>query len=87
MFNARCVIGNVWVIDRRTGSWVYKGKAVVMEVPVRVGYKPPEILFTIAAVVRDCEEHGRKGVIDADKIVVSGLSNDGEEGCFGVSKG
>ena len=87
MFNARCVIGNVWVIDRRMGSWAYKDKAVVMEAPVRVGDKLPEILFTVAAVVHDFEEDGCKGVVDVDKIVAGGLSNDGEEGCCGGSEG
>ena len=86
-FDARRIINNVWVIDHQMGSWAYEGKAIVMEVPVRIGNKPPETLFTIDAVVRDREEDGREGIVDVDKIVVDGLSNDGEEGCFGVSEG
>ena len=64
-----------------------KGKVVVMEVPVGIGDKPPEILCTVDAVVRNLEEDGRKGVVEADEIVVGGLSNDGKEGCCGDSKG
>ena len=59
----------------------------MMEVPVRVGNEPPEILCTVDAVVRDLEEDGCKGVAGADKIVAGGLSNDGEEGCCGSSEG
>jgi hypothetical protein len=66
---------------------VYEGKAVVMKVPVHIGNKPQKTLFSIDAVARDCEEDGGEGVVDADKIVIGGLSNDGEEGCFGVSEG
>ena len=87
MFDARHVIGNVWVIDRRTGSWAYEGKAVVMEVPVRIGDEPPKILDAVAAIVCDREEDGCESVVDADKIIVGGLSNNGEEGCCGGSKG
>ncbi len=40
-FDARRVIGDVWVIDRQTGSWEYEGKAIVMEVPVWVDDESP----------------------------------------------
>ncbi len=86
-FDARHIIGNVRIIDRQMGSRVYEGKAVVMKVPVHIGNKPQKTLFSIDAVARDCEEDGGEGVVDADKIVIGGLSNDGEEGCFGVSEG
>ena len=64
MFDARCVIGNIRVINHRTGSWAYKGKAVVMEVLVCVGNESPEILDAIGAVVCDLEEDGR--IVDAE---------------------
>ena len=79
-FDARCVVRDVRVIDRWTGGWAYKGKAVVVEVPVGVGDEPPEVLDAVGAIVRDLEEDGRKGIVDANKIVVGGLSCKGEEG-------
>ncbi len=50
----------------------------MMEVLVCIGNESPEILDAIGAVVCDLEEDGR--IVDADKIVVGGLSNNGEEG-------
>ena len=79
-FDARCVIGNVRVIDRWTGGWAYKGEAVVVEVPVGIGDEPPEVLDAVGAIVRDLEEDGRKGVVDANEIIVGGLSCNEEEG-------
>ena len=86
-FGVRCVIGNVLVIDRWTGGWAYEGEAVVVEVPVGVGDEPPEVLDTVGAIVRDLEEDGRESVVDANKIVVGGLSCNEEEGQCGGSKG
>ena len=86
-FDARCVIGNVRVIDRWTGGWAYKGEAVVVEVSVGIDNEPPEVLDTVGAIVRDLEEDGRERVVDANKIVVGGLSCDGEEGQCGGSEG
>ena len=67
-------------IDCRTGSRACKSKAVVVEVPVHVGNKPPEILVlvTIDTVVRNIEEDGCEGIGNPDKIVAGGLANDGE---------
>ena len=70
-----------------TGGWAYKGEAVLVEVPVGVGDEPPEVLDAVGAIVRDLEEGGHKGVIDANKIVVSGLSYNREEGQCGGSEG
>ena len=86
-FDARCVVGNVWVIDRWTGGWAYKGKAIVVEVPVGIGDEPPEVLDAVGAIVRDLEEDGREGVVDANEIFVGGLSCNGEEGRCGGSEG
>ena len=86
-FDTRCIIGNVRVIDRWTSGWAYEGKALVVDVPVGVDNEPPEVLDAVGAILRDLEEDGRKGVVDANKIVVGGLSCDGEEGRCGSSKG
>ncbi len=86
-FDARCAFRDVQVVDRWTGGWAYKGKAVVVEVPVGVGDEPPEVLDAVGAIVRDLEEDGREGVVDANEIFVGGLSCDGEEGRCGGSEG
>ncbi len=79
-FDARCTLRDVRVVDRWTGGWAYEGETVVVEVPVDIGNEPPEVLNAVGAILRDLEEDGRKRVIDANKIVVGGLSCDGEEG-------
>ena len=78
-FDARCALCDVRVVDRWTGGWAYEGKAVVVEVPVGVGDELPEVLDAIGAIVRDLEEDGRERVVDANKIVVGGLSCNGEK--------
>ncbi len=79
-FDARCALLDGRVVDRRAGGWAQKGEAVVVEVLIRVGDEPPEVLDAMSAVVGDHLQDGRKRVVDADKIVVVGLSCDGEEG-------
>ena len=59
----------------------------MVEVPVGISDKPPEVLDAVGAILRDLEEDGRKGVVDANKIVVGGLSCNEEEGQCGGSKG
>ena len=59
----------------------------MVEVPVGVGDEPPEVLDAVGAIVRDLEEDGREGVVDANEIFVGGLSCDGEEGRCGGSEG
>jgi hypothetical protein len=86
-FNARCALCDVWVVDCWTGGWVHKGGAIMVEVPAGIGDEPPEVLDAIGAIVRDLEEDGRKRIVDANKIVVCGLSCDGEEGRCGGSEG
>ena len=80
VFNARCVVSNVRVIDHWTGGWAYEGEAIVVEVPVGVSNEPPEILDAVGAIVHDLEEDGRKGVVNANKILFGGLSCNGEKG-------
>ena len=79
-FDARCALRNVRVLDRRTGGWAHEGKAVMVEVPVGVNDEPLEVLDAIGAIVRDLEVDGREGVVDANEIIVGGLSCDWEEG-------
>ena len=86
-FDARWVVGNVRVIDCWMGGWAYEGKAAMVEVPVGVGDEPSEVLDAIGAIVRDLDEDGREGVVDANKIVIGGLSCDGEESRCGGSEG
>ncbi len=52
-FNASCALHDGRVVDRWTGGWAHKGKAVVVEVPVGVGNEPPEVLDAVDAIVRD----------------------------------
>ena len=66
---------------------MYEGKVVVVEVPISVGDEPPEVLDAVGVIVHDLEEDGRKRVVDANEIVVGGLSCDGEEGQCGGSEG
>ena len=86
-FDARWVVGDVRVIDRWMGGWAYEGKAAMVEVPVGVGDEPSEVLDVIGAIIRDLDEDGCEGVVDANKIVIGGLSCDGEESRCGGSKG
>jgi hypothetical protein len=67
------------VVARRMGGWAYKGSTVVVELPVRVGNKSPEIMDDVDLVVGGLEKDGRDGVRETNKIVVGGLSIDGEE--------
>jgi hypothetical protein len=86
-FDGRCALRDVRVVDRRTGGWAHKGKAVMMDVPVGVGDEPPEVLDAVGAIVGDFEEDGHEPVVDANMIVIGGLSCDGEEGRCGGSEG
>ncbi len=56
-------------------------------IPVGVGDEPPEVLDAVGAIVGDFEEDGREPVVDANVIVIGGLSCDGEEGRCGGSEG
>ena len=78
-FNATHVIGDVWVLAHRTGSWVYKGSAAVLEVPIHTSVKSPEVVDTIDTTVQCLEEYGQDGIGETDEIIISGLSNNGEE--------
>ncbi len=59
----------------------------MVEVPIGVGDEPPEVLDAVGAVVGDLLQDGRKRVVDADEVVVVGLSCNGEEGRCGGGEG
>jgi hypothetical protein len=58
---------------------VYKGSAIVVEAPVCVGNKSPEVMDTTNVVVGDFEKDRGDGVGETNNIIVGGLSIDGEE--------
>lgn len=86
-FDARCALHDGRVVDRWTGGWAHEGEAVMVEVPIGVGHKPPDILDAIGAIVRDLESDGHEHVVDANEIVLGGLSCDEEEGHCGSNEG
>ncbi len=67
------------VIAGQTGGWVYKGSAVVMKILIRNGKKSPEVVDVIDMVVGGLEKDRQDGFGEMDKIIVGGLSIDGEE--------
>jgi hypothetical protein len=69
------------------GGRAHKGSAVVMEVPVHISKKSPEVVNTVDVVVGRLEKDGRYDVREADKIINGGLSIDGEEECLGCCEG
>ncbi len=75
------------VIACQTGGWVYKGSTVVIEVPVHVGNKTPQVVYAIDAVVGELEKDKRDGIGEMEEIVVRGLSIDGEEERLSCCKG
>ncbi len=56
MVNARSFCVDCWVVARWTGGWAYKGSAVVVEVPVHVGNKSPEVVDAVGMVVGGLEK-------------------------------
>jgi hypothetical protein len=78
---------DVWVIAHQTGGWAYKGSAVVMKIPFGTGNESPEIVDAIDVVVGGLEKDMQYCVGEMDKIVVGGLSINGEEECLGCCEG
>jgi hypothetical protein len=74
------------VIARQTGGQAYKGSAVVVEVPVRIGNESPEVVDAIDVVVGGLEKDRGGGIMETNKIVIGGLSIDGEEERLGCCK-
>jgi hypothetical protein len=86
-FDARSFCIDVWVVARRMGSWANKGSAVVVEEPVSIGNKSPEIVDTTDVVIGGFQKDWGDGIGETKKIVVGGLSIDGEEECLGCYEG
>jgi hypothetical protein len=69
------------------GGWAYEGSAVVVEVPVHVGNKSPEVVYAIDMVIGRLEKDWGDGIGETYEILGRGLSIDGEEECLGCCKG
>jgi hypothetical protein len=85
--NARSFHIDVRVIACQTGGWAYKGSAIVVKIPVCAGNKFPDVVDAIDAVLGGLEKDRQDGIKEMDKIVIGGLSIDGEEEHFGCGKG
>ncbi len=66
---------------------MYTGSAVVVKMPIRAGKKTPEVVDAVDAVVGGLEKDRQDGFGRTDKIIVGGLSIDGEEEHLGCCKG
>jgi hypothetical protein len=67
------------------GGRAYKGSAVVVEISIRAGNEAPQVVDAIDPVVGGLEKDWQDG--EMDKIVVGGLSINGEEQRLGCCKG
>ncbi len=59
----------------------------MVKIPIRTGNKSPEFVDTIDVVVGGLEKDRLDGVGEMDKIIIRGLSIDGEEEHLGCCKG
>ncbi len=59
----------------------------MVEIAIRAGNKAPQVVDAIDAVVGPLEKDRQDGVREMDKIVVGGLSIDGEEERLGCCEG
>ncbi len=76
------------VITGRTGGWVYKGSAVVVETAIRTGNEAPQVVDAVDAVIGGLEKDRRDSVRErTNLIVVGGLSIYGEEERLGCCRG
>jgi hypothetical protein len=58
-----------------------------MKVPVSAGNESPEVVDGLDVVVGGLEKDWQDGVGETDKIIVVGLSIDGEEECMSCCEG
>ncbi len=58
-----------------------------MKIPIRTGNESPEVVDAVDAIVGGLEKDGQDGVGEMDKIVIGGLSINGEEEHLGCCKG
>jgi hypothetical protein len=85
--NARSFCGDPRIVTGRAGGWAYEGSAVVMEIATHAGNKAPQVVDAVDMVVGCLEKDWRDGVGETYKIIVEGLSIDGEEECLGCYQG
>ena len=85
--NARSFRGDCWVIIGWTGGWACEGSTVMVDIAIRAGNKAPQVVDAIDSVVGCLEKNWQAGVGETDKIVVGGLSIDGEEERLGCCEG
>ncbi len=51
----------------------------MVKIAIRAGNESPQVVDTVDAVVSGLEKDRQDGIVETDKIVVGGLSIDGEE--------
>ncbi len=61
------------------GGWAYEGGTIVVEIAICASKEAPQVVDAVDAVVGGLEKDWQDGVEKTDKIVVGGLSIDGEE--------
>jgi hypothetical protein len=69
------------------GGWAYKGSAVVVEIAICAGNEASQVVNAIDMVVGGLEKDRQDGIGETDKIVVGGLSINGEEEHLGCCEG
>jgi hypothetical protein len=78
-FDGRSFCIDVRVIARWTGSRAYEGSTIVVDVPICIGSESPEVVGAIDMIIGGFKKDQGDGNGETDKIVVCGLSIDGEE--------
>jgi hypothetical protein len=86
VINARSFCIDVRVIACRTGGWAYKEGAVMVKIPVCAGNKSPEVVDTVDVVVGDLEKDRQDGLGETDKVIIGGLSIDGEKVAWAAAR-
>ncbi len=69
------------------GGWAYKGSAIVMKIAIRASNESLEVVDAVGTVVGGLEKDRQDGIVETDKIIVGGLSIDGEEERLGCCEG
>ncbi len=59
----------------------------MVEVPVHIGNESPKVVDAVDVVIGGFEKDQRDGIEETDKIIIGGLSTDGEEEHLGCCKG
>jgi hypothetical protein len=85
--DARSFRVDCWVMAGWMGGWAYEESAVVVKIPIHTGNKSPEVVDAIDAVIGGLEKDKQNGIGETDKIIVGGLSIDGEEERLGCCEG